>query len=249
MSAGVSQDAGREEVYGGVALPAQQYRAPRIRRPGLSTVMTRWVAGVVAAAAVLLGITLTVSKPAAKYLCPPQCGKPPSGSPIQALPRFTPQDDSFSVSYPAPGSAYDITTAANGFTARFTGGEGGVMQMFSEPANGRTPREIVTAVIGRAYPNAVVAYQIPGAMVGYQPGYGIAADDWPQSSTGTYSRTRILVMAAVKNDLALIAFGTGPERAFGPDFGPGPPSGANLEIALDMGKYVNSFRWRGDPER
>ena len=86
-------------------------------------------------------------------------------------------------------------------------------------------------------------------MVGYQPGYGEIADDWPQSSDASYSRVRILVMTAVKNDLALIAFATGPYHAFGPDFGPGPPSGTNLQIAQDMGKYVNSFRWNGDPSR
>jgi len=32
-------------------------------------------------------------------------------------------------------------------------------------------------------------------------------------------------------------------------FGPGPPSPANLQIAQDMGQYVNSFSWRGDPPR
>jgi hypothetical protein len=50
-------------------------------------------------------------------------------------------------------------------------------------------------------------------------------------------------MAAVKNDLALVAFATGPYRAFGPTSGPGLPSGANLELAADLGKYVNSFQW------
>jgi hypothetical protein len=58
-----------------------------------------------------------------------------------------------------------------------------------------------------------------------------------------------VVLVAVKNDLALIAFATGPYHAFGPDFGPGPPSGANLQLAQDMGKYVNSFHWGGDPQR
>jgi hypothetical protein len=86
-------------------------------------------------------------------------------------------------------------------------------------------------------------------MVGYQPGYGEAADDWPQGSAAAYSRVRIIVMAAVKNDVALIAFATGPYRAFGPDSGPGIPSGANLQLAQDMGKYVNSFQWSGDPDR
>jgi hypothetical protein len=86
-------------------------------------------------------------------------------------------------------------------------------------------------------------------MVGYQPGYGEAADCWPQGSNSSYMKMRVLVMAAVKNDLALVAAAVGPFRAFGPDFGSGKPSGANLQIALDMGKYVNSFSWRGDPPR
>ena len=46
-----------------------------------------------------------------------------------------------------------------------------------------------------------------------------------------------------------IAAAVGPYREFGPDFGSGKPSGANLQLALDMGKYVNSFSWRGDPPR
>ena len=39
----------------------------------------------------------------------------------------------------------------------------------------------------------------------------------------------------------------GPFRRFSQDFGPGPPSAANLEVAMDMGRYVESFRWKGDP--
>jgi hypothetical protein len=54
-------------------------------------------------------------------------------------------------------------------------------------------------------------------------------------------------VVAIKNDLALIAATVGPYHEFGPDFGPGRPSPTNLQIAEDMGRYVNSFRWRGDP--
>ncbi|MGV7354955.1 zinc ribbon domain-containing protein, partial [Mycobacterium kansasii] len=72
---------------------------------------------------------------------------------------------------------------------------------------------------------------------------------WPQNATGGYLRMRVVILAAVKDDLALIAVATGPYHAYGPDFGPGIPSGANLDLALDMGKYVNSFRWRGDSRR
>jgi len=56
-------------------------------------------------------------------------------------------------------------------------------------------------------------------------------------------------MAAVKNDYALIAAAAGPFHEFSPDFGSGHPSGANFFLAMDMGKYVNSFTWRGDPPR
>ena len=59
----------------------------------------------------------------------------------------------------------------------------------------------------------------------------------------------VLSLAAVKNDLTLIGAAIGPYHQFGPNDGPGPPSGANLELAEDLGKYVNSFLWKGDPLR
>ncbi|MCW1958817.1 MAG: hypothetical protein KIH64_009775, partial [Mycobacterium sp.] len=122
-----------------------------------------------------------------------------------------------------------------------------VMQLFSQPANGRTARDVVEALLKKRFPDATVSYEIPNAMVGYEPGFGVLADDWPQNPTSTFNRQRILAMAAVKNDLALIAFAAGPYRSFGPDSGPGLPSGANLQLAQDLGKYVNSFEWGAGP--
>jgi hypothetical protein len=51
-------------------------------------------------------------------------------------------------------------------------------------------------------------------------------------------------MTAVKDDYALVAAAIGPYHQFNRDFGNGHPSGANLQLAMDMGKYVNSFQWR-----
>jgi len=120
------------------------------------------------------------------------------------------------------------------------------MQLFSQPAGGRSARDIVGSLLKKRFPDATVAYEIPNAMVGYEPGYGVLADSWPQNPSASFSRQRILAMAAVKNDLALVAFATGPYRTFGPSSGPGLPSAANLQLAQDMGKYVNSFQWNGD---
>ena len=235
--------------YPGYALPAARYAGPPPRRPFVGWLLGRWGTAIMAVAVVLGTVGLLFTPKIARYMCPPDCGRPPSGTPVMELPRFTAPDGSFSVAHPAPGPFYTVTSTDSGVTATLTAGDGGVMQLFSEPARGRSARQVAAAILKRTYPDAKVAYEIPNAMVGYQPGYGEVADDWPQSATASYSRLRILVMTAVKNDLALVAFATGPYHAFGPDFGPGPPSGANLEIAGDMGKYVNSFHWKGDPVR
>ena len=89
------------------------------------------------------GAALVLAPKIAHYMCPPDCGKPPSGTPVMALPRFESPDGAFSVAYPAPGSAYTISTTQSGVTATYTGGDGGVLQLFSEPARGRSARRTV----------------------------------------------------------------------------------------------------------
>ena len=246
-----SDSVGRQSLveYPGYALPPGTYLAPQLRPTRSSWLLSRWGVVIATVTAVMGAVALWLTPKVSHYMCPPDCGRPPTGIPVTALPRFSAPGGAFSVAYPAPGSAYNIDTRDAGVTATFTGGDGGVMQLFSEPANGRSARDITKATVKKAYPDAKFAYEIPNAMVGYQPGYGEVADDWPQSSNSSSNRVRILVMSAVKNDVALVAFATGPYHAFGPDFGPGPPSGANLQIAQDMGKYVNSFQWSGDPPR
>ena len=208
-----------------------------------------WGVAIFVVAARLVGLSVVIHKPPARYVCPPDCGHPPTGEPVAINPRFIAPGGEFSVSYPAPGTAYKITTNPDGVRADFLGGDGGTMQLISQPAHGRTPEEIAKGLVNDTFPDTKTAYEIPNAMVGYVPGYGMVADCWPQGANSNYMRMRVMVMVAVKNDLALIAGAVGPFRQFGPDFGLGKPSGANLQLALDMGKYVNSFSWRGDPPR
>lgn len=133
--------------------------------------------------------------------------------------------------------------------AEFLGGDGGSMQFFSVPVAGRSAEQIAKELVGKRFPDTRTAYEIPNAMVGYQRGFGEIVDWWPQGANSNYQRMRVLIMVAIKNDLALVASAVGPYHEFGPDFGFGKPSGANTQIALDMGKYVNSFSWQGDPPR
>lgn len=239
----------QDRRYTGYALPSDLYFAAEIPRTSYRGLLGTWTSGIAAATAALVGVSLLVIRTPTHHICPPECGHPPVGIPMAVLPRFTASDGAFSVLYPAPGSAYDISTDGDGVTARFTAGDGGTMRLFARRADGRAPQDIAAALVTEAFPEARVAYQIPNAMVGYQPGFGEVADAWPPGPVAGFRRIRTVVLVSVKNDLALVAWASGPYHEFGPDFGPGPPSGTNLQLALDMGGYVNSFSWRGDPPR
>ena len=225
------------------------FTAPPLHKTSYVRLLRTWGVAIVVVAVALVGLSVVIHKPPARYVCPPDCGHPPTGEPFAANPRFTAPDGSFSVSHPAPSGVYKITESPTGIRADFLGGDGGTMQLMSQPANGRTPEQIAKTLVNETFPDTKTAYEIPNAMVGYVPGYGMVADCWPQGSNSNYMRMRVMVMVAEKNGLALIAAAVGPFRQFGPDFGLGKPSGANLQLALDMGKYVNSFSWRGDPAR
>jgi hypothetical protein len=233
----------------GYSTHAGTYTVVAQRKTSHRRLLVVWVAAIGVVAAGLVAMSGAMEKPSARYVCPPECGRPPMGQPVTINPRFTAPDGTFSVSYPAEGTAYKVTPGDRGITADFVAGDGGTMRLFSQPAAGRTPKQIANQLVKSTFPDTKMAYEIPNAMVGYQPGYGLVADCWPQGSNSSYTRMRVVVMVAVKNDLALIAGAVGPYHAFGPDFGSGKPSAANLQLALDMGKYVNSFSWRGDPLR
>jgi hypothetical protein len=235
--------------FPGYAVPADSYQAAPPRRTSRIRLVLTWLAAIAVVAGALVGVSAMIEKRPVRYACPPDCGRPPTGTPVEINPRFTAADGAFSVSHPAASPAYRITTKPNGVTAEFLAGDGGTMQFFSEPAANRSPQDIATQLVKKTFPDTRTAYEIPNAMVGYHSGYGEVADCWPQGANSSYMRMRVLVMVAVKNDVALVAAAVGPYHAFGPDFGFGKPSGANTQIALDMGKYVNSFSWRGDPPR
>jgi hypothetical protein len=229
--------------YGGT------YEVPEQPRTSHRHLVVVWVLAIGLIAGGLVAMSGAIQQPAARYVCPPDCGTPPIGDPVTINPRFTAADGSFSVAYPAQGSAYEVKMEPDGINADLLVGDGGTLQLFGEPARGRAPRDIAYELVLESIPDIKTAYEIPNAMVGYQPGFGVAVDCWPQGMATSYTRMRVLIMVAVKNDLALVAAALGPYHAFGPEFGSGKPSAANLQIALDMGKYVNSFTWRGDPLR
>ncbi len=235
--------------YEGYAVPAGRYRSRPVRGPRYFATVGLWLIFLMAALAALTLIDTQVVDVPSRYVCPPDCGRPPTGLPVAANPRFEAPGGEFSVSYPAPGAAYEISIEPDGVTALWTAGDGGILRLFGEPADGRDGRRVVEDFMAESFPESITIYELPNATVGYQLGYGQVANFQPLGSSNTRDLLRVIAIAAVKNDVALVAVGVGPYREFTPDFGPGPPSAANLQIAQDMGKYVNSFSWRGDPPR
>lgn len=234
-------------TWPGYAVAARTYTADGATRQSPLPVLGTWLAGMVALSVLFIALPALTVQPPPRYNCPPECGTPPSGEPVSNNPRYTVPGGRFSVAYPAPGGTYVVRTDATGVTAKWKAGDGGEMRLTGEPASGRSARDVAKAFLAAKFPTANKAYEIPNALVGFEPGYGEVADVFPLNLDTSTVRMRAVVIVAVKDDLALIASAFGPFHQFGPDFGPGRPSPANLQIAEDFGKYVNSFQWAGSP--
>lgn len=177
----------------------------------------------------------------------PDCGRPPTGQPVATNPRFTAADGSFSVSYPAPGAAYQVTTGAGRVTAEWDRRRRRHDSVAQPPAAGRDARTIAEALLEDAFPAPARPMSCPmppsatNSATARSPTSarcpaGVRRNGFDHHHRRDQERPRTGRRAA------------GPFREFTPNFGPGP-SPANLQVAQDMGKYVNSFAWRGDPPR
>lgn len=206
--------------------------------------------------------------PVGQVGAPPTASAPPGvgvapGPPVYSLPRFSPSGGAFSVEYLPQGKQPFNTTVtptigSNGVALKWTEANGqlfGEATLFGEPAGNQTARDIVDGLIQKYYPGAELDYEITNAMVGYQPGYGVVENYYPQAGASSATSLRVLVMVAVKNGLALVATADGPRVAFHQatdqdSNGPGVtdhPSGTDLAVAQWVGGLFNSFSWKGDP--
>ncbi len=255
-------------LFPGYALQAGAYSAPLLRYTSQIRLLVTLGAALAVVVAAVVTISAKVTPAPVRYACPPYCGRPPIGPPVgydpgqtpaaepsepagqppaplvpvQTFPRFTSADGAFSVAY-FPSA--EVTKEADGVTLHYRGIDGEI-QLFGTPARNRTPRQIVEQYIAKHYRTADRAYQIPNAMVGYEPGYGEVDNFTVESTYAEYTRGRVLVMTAVKNGLALVAAAEGPFIRFTPRTS-GHPSAANLMIAQLMGNSVNSFTWNKEP--
>jgi hypothetical protein len=207
------------------------------------------------AVVLLVVIVALVSTPSPNRDCrPPQCaGNPPTGEPIHGDVSYASSTYGFTADYFKYDSVeQDVQPSDDALRLDYPTLKGGpgTLLITARKAGGGDARSVVDAVVNDAFPGAREAYPLPGATVGYRPGYGMVYDYYPQSANGAAERDRVFVLAAVKGDLAVVAIATSPYYEFSADgLSTGHPSGANAVIALLADDPINTIRWPDDPPR
>lgn len=112
---------------------------------------------------------------------------------------------------------------------------------------GATAQQVVDTLISKNVPSASMAYPVPDPLVGLTPGYGAVYNANLNSSSGQQVTYRILVMAAIKNGVAVIVWALGPDD---PSFPSLPllnhPSFIDIDVAtLGLDPTINSIQWGG----
>ena len=114
----------------------------------------------------------------------------------------------------------------------------------AEPAAGRNAHAVVMKDQADHFPNAQLAYQIPGAELGYNDAYGAVYDVNLASANGGSLRSRLVMITAVKGGVAVNLVAVGPYvRSVQ---GPGHPNPADTPIVYLFEDMVNTVRFRGD---
>ena len=103
--------------------------AAPVRRTSYIRVLGTTGAGVAVAAAIAVVVSMLITPGVAAYKCPPDCGRPPIGTPVETNPRFTAENGAFSVNYPGEGTAYKATFNPNGVVLDYVGGDTGTLAL------------------------------------------------------------------------------------------------------------------------
>ncbi len=202
---------------------------------------------------VILGLVLppTPATPCTSLQC-----LAPFGIPAH-LPRVYTSAEGWSVQwYPASAvfSQQPPTTSASSsadqlrldFTNPAAPGEDGQLAFVGGPAQGQSASQIVTSLQQANAPNAVPDYVLPGASVGYVPGYGEAFQTTPNSADGNPVKFEVMILCAIRHGYAICAFAVGPQVDLNRIVD--HPTEAKLALSLWADPDLNGVRWKGESQ-
>lgn len=195
----------------------------------------------------IIAVILAGSGPGTRT-CPPACNPQPRKlpPPLAADHVYTSSKYGYSVAY----SESLLTQQGAQIAAQNDSGIAFTIKSFpfavtAEPAQGRSAQQIAEAIQQKQLPDATLVYPLPGAELGYNPGYGAVYDATVQSTSGQALHVRMVVEVAIKKDLAVEFWEIGPFAQTTPkDSFPNP---ADTPIVYVTEALPNSLVFPGDP--
>ena len=200
---------------------------------------------------VILGITLP---PAPTTPCTSLQCLVPFGTPAH-LPQVYTSAEGWSVQwYPASAvfSQDPPTTSASAsadqlrldFTNPAAPAQDGELAFVGGPAQGASANQLVTSLQQANAPNAVPNYVVPGASVGYMPGYGEAFQTTPNSADGNPVKFEVVIICAIRHGYAICTYAVGPQVDLNRIVN--HPTEAKLALSLWADPDLNGVRWKGE---
>jgi hypothetical protein len=181
--------------------------------------------------------------------------QPPTGAPVQNGALYTDAHFGFTariIDDASSGVSSSMSKANGVLTINYSlsGTPIGYLELQGvADKNAQTAEQLVDSVISQNANGAQLAYVIPGAMIGYQPGYGAAYNYVPNSGSSQSQTQRLIVMASVRDGLAIVAIAVARKVVFGDGQGQLNPdehvSIADSIVALVGDPVLNSVLWPG----
>ncbi len=210
----------------------------------------RWIVGSIGLAFLTLLLSafsqLSTSTPAS--CVGPQCRVPPPQHGALSAPSvYTSSRYGFSVEYSSAGGTPSQTGAAS-ISWDGTLGDGSEVSwtILGGPSKGRSAQQIVTSLQTGNFPDAQFVYAIPGAAVGYTAGYGAVYDLSASPTNGQVIHERVVIMVAIRRNLAVAVAGVGPYQRSTPSDGHPNPADTPLVDLGDFEASSNSVTWPGE---
>jgi hypothetical protein len=230
-------------------------RATRNRYLGHRRVLATLISGLALLAVVLVVLAFVLPSAPAKPCTSLRC-LAPFGIPAH-LPQVYTSAEGWSVQwYPASAvfSQQPPMTSASAsadqlrldFTNPAAPAEDGQLAFVGGPAQGQSANQIVTSLQQANAPNAVPDYVVPGASVGYMPGYGEAFQTTPNSANGNPVKFEVVIICAIRHGYAICAYAVGPQVDLNRIVN--HPTQAKLALSLWADPDLNGVRWKGESQ-
>jgi RsiW-degrading membrane proteinase PrsW (M82 family) len=177
-----------------------------------------------------------------------RCGGPSTNQRVQNGSLFTSSKYGFTLRY---GDNSGVEKNPRGIVISYAssgGSEQGQIVVLGVLANGRSPVQLVSQAQRNFAVNAQVEYAVPNPFIGYQPASGVAYNAVVNGSSNLQLRERVIILAAVRNNLGIVVIDLGPYLKFTNSNSAvtginSHPSPADQFAALVGDPVVNSVLW------